>query len=206
MSSYDSTHCIGCSICAGLPNTTRPVRILVGYPAGGTADIIARVTAQFLSDRLGQQFIVENRLGANASIAARAVVGAPPDGYTLLLAEVSDAINATLYDNLNYEFLQDMAPICSIGRVPLVMEVNPSVPAKTVPEFIAYPQAHVSRRADALQKSACSTSGEALRKFCEKSGGMAICCLPHARGKVNEWRGGASVPFAVVTWSASMKS
>jgi tripartite-type tricarboxylate transporter receptor subunit TctC len=121
---------------------TRPVRIVVGYPAGGTADIIARVIAQWLSERLGQQFIVENRPGANASIAATTVARAAPDGYTLLLAEVSNAINATLYGNLNYNFFRDFAPIAGIGRVPLVMEVNLSVPAYTVPEFIAYAKAN----------------------------------------------------------------
>ena len=121
---------------------SRPVRIVVGYPAGGTADIVARLLGQWLSERLGQQFIIDNRPGANGNIAAESVVMASPDGYTLLLAEASNAVNAALFEKLNFDFIRDIAPIASIGRVPLVMEVNPSVPANTVPEFIAYARAN----------------------------------------------------------------
>jgi len=117
----------------------RPVRIIVGAPAGGTLDIVARVMGQWLSERLGQSFVIENRPGgAGNNVATEAVVRASPDGYTLLLVAVSNAINTALYDKLNYNFLRDIAPVASIVRVPLVMEVNPSVPAKTVSEFIAY--------------------------------------------------------------------
>ena len=117
----------------------RPVRILVGAPAGGTLDIVARVMGQWLSERLGQAFVIENRPGgAGNNVATEAVVRAAPDGYTLLLIAISNAINTTLYDKLNYNFLRDIAPVASIVRVPLIMEVNASVPAKTVPEFIAY--------------------------------------------------------------------
>jgi tripartite-type tricarboxylate transporter receptor subunit TctC len=124
---------------------TRPVRIIVGYaPAGGT-DIAARLIGQWLSERLGQQFIVENRPGANSNIATEAVVRAPADGYTLLLVAVANATNATLYEKLNYNFIRDIAPIAGLYRVPNVMEVNPSVPVKTVPEFIAYAKANLGK-------------------------------------------------------------
>jgi tripartite-type tricarboxylate transporter receptor subunit TctC len=116
----------------------RPVRIVVGYAAGGSADIVARLIGQSLSERLGQQFIVENRLGAATNIATEAVVRAPPDGYTLLLVTPANAINATLYEKLNYNFIRDVAPVASIDREPSVMVVNSSFPAKTIPEFIAY--------------------------------------------------------------------
>ena len=117
---------------------TRPVRIVVGYAAGGSADIVARLIGQPLSERLGQQFIVENRLGAATNIATEAVVRAPPDGYTLLLVTPANAINATLHEKLNFNFIRDIAPVASIDREPTVMVVNSSFPAKTIPEFIAY--------------------------------------------------------------------
>jgi tripartite-type tricarboxylate transporter receptor subunit TctC len=120
----------------------RPVRIIVGFSPGGTADIVARLIGQWLSERLGQPFIIENRPGASSNIAVEAVVRASPDGYTLLQVVATNAINATLYDRLNFNFIRDIAPVASIARVPLVMEVNPSVPAKTVPEFIAYAKAN----------------------------------------------------------------
>src|SRR5215831_11724519 len=121
---------------------TRPVRIVVGFPPAGGADIVARLMGQWLSERLGQQFIIENRPGAASNIATEAVVRAPADGYTLLLVTIPNVINATLYDKLNYNFIRDIAAVASIDRVPNVMEVNPSVPAKTVPEFIAYAKAN----------------------------------------------------------------
>ena len=117
---------------------TRPVRIIVGFAAGGAPDILARLFGQWLSERLGQPFVVENRTGAGGNLATEAVVEAPPDGYTLLLTSVGNAVNASLYDNLNYNFLRDIAPVAGISREPLAMEVHPSFPAKTVPEFIAY--------------------------------------------------------------------
>jgi Tripartite tricarboxylate transporter family receptor len=124
---------------------TRPVRIIVGFAAGGPNDILARLTGQWLSERLGQSFVIENRTGAGGNIGTEAVVKAPPDGYTLLLVAASHAINASLYDNLNFNFLHDIAPVGSFARVPNVMEVNPLVPAKTVPEFIAYAKANPGR-------------------------------------------------------------
>jgi tripartite-type tricarboxylate transporter receptor subunit TctC len=120
----------------------RPVRIIVGQTAGGGQDIVARLLGQWLSDRLGQPFIIENRPGGGGNIGAEAAVRAPADGYTLLLVAVSNAINATLYDKLNFNFIRDIAPVASIADAPLVMEVHPSFPAKTVPEFIAYAKAN----------------------------------------------------------------
>jgi tripartite-type tricarboxylate transporter receptor subunit TctC len=117
---------------------TRPVRLIVGFAPGGTTDITARLIGQWLSERLGQQFVIENRTGAATNIATEAVVRAPADGYTLLLVTASNAINATLYDKLSFNFIHDIAPVAGIIRYPLVMQVNPSFPAKTVPEFISY--------------------------------------------------------------------
>src|SRR5437870_4557453 len=121
---------------------SRPVRLIVGFPAGGPTDITARVMAQWLSERLGQQAVVANRAGAGSNIAAEGVVNAPPDGYTLLLVGATNAINATLYDKLNFNLIRDIAPVSGIIRVPLVMEVHPSVPVRSVPEFIAYAKAN----------------------------------------------------------------
>ena len=121
---------------------TRPVRIIVGFPAGGLGDIAARLVGQSLSEQLGQQFIVENRPGAGTNIATEAVVRAPADGYTLLLTTALNAINATVYNRLNFDFVRDIAPVGSIVDAAFVLEVNPSVPAKTVPEFIAYAKAN----------------------------------------------------------------
>ena len=120
----------------------RPVRIVVGYPAGITPDIVARLIAQRLSSRLGQQFVVENKPGAGTSIAAEEVVRAQPDGYTLLLAAAANTINTSLYSNLNFNFGRDIAAVANIGGVIFLMGINPSVPAKTVPEFIAYAKAN----------------------------------------------------------------
>ena len=117
---------------------SRPVRIIVGFPAGGPNDIIARLMGQWLSERLGQQFVIENRAGAGSNIAAEAVVKSPPDGYTLLMVSTPNAINATLYEKLNFNFIRDIAPVAAIIQVPNVMVVHPSVPAGTVSDFIAY--------------------------------------------------------------------
>jgi tripartite-type tricarboxylate transporter receptor subunit TctC len=121
---------------------TRPVRIVVGFPPGGGADITARLIGQSLSERFGQQFIIENRPGAAGNIATEAVVRAPADGHTLLMITVPNVVNATLYDKANYNFIRDIVPVASIDRVPNVMAINPSVPAKTVAEFIAYAKAN----------------------------------------------------------------
>jgi tripartite-type tricarboxylate transporter receptor subunit TctC len=117
---------------------SRPVRIVVGFPAGGATDVIARLMGQWLSERLGQQFLIENRPGAGGNIGVEAVVKAVPDGYTLLQVGTPNAINAALYTNLNFSFIRDIAPVSGVMRVSYVIVVHPSVPATTVPEFIAY--------------------------------------------------------------------
>jgi tripartite-type tricarboxylate transporter receptor subunit TctC len=121
---------------------SRPVHLIVGFPPGGFIDTTARLIGPWLSERLGQPFVIENRPGAAGNIATEAVVRASPDGYTLLAAADANAFNATLYDKLNFNFVRDIAPVASIGRAFFVMVVNPAVPAKTVPEFIAYAKAN----------------------------------------------------------------
>jgi tripartite-type tricarboxylate transporter receptor subunit TctC len=124
---------------------TRPVRVIVPFAPAGDTDLVARLIGHWLSERLGQPFIIENRPGAGTNIGTEAVVRAPADGYTLLLASPPAAINATLYDRLSFVFLRDMAPVAAVIRAPFVMEVTPSVPAKTVPEFIAYAKANLGK-------------------------------------------------------------
>jgi tripartite-type tricarboxylate transporter receptor subunit TctC len=124
---------------------SRPVRIIVGFAPGGLTDILARLMGQWMSDRLGQQFVVENRAGANGNIATELVVRAPADGYTLLQFAAGAAINATLYETLRFNFIRDIVPVAAIVRVPGVMVVHPSIPAKTVPEFITYAKANPVR-------------------------------------------------------------
>ena len=121
---------------------SRPIRIIIGYTPAGSADITARLMGQWLSERLGQTVVIENRPGAGTNLATEAVVRAPADGYTLLLVAPANAINATLFEKLNHNYLRDIAPVAGINRFPNVMEVNPSVPVKTVPEFIAYAKAN----------------------------------------------------------------
>jgi tripartite-type tricarboxylate transporter receptor subunit TctC len=121
---------------------TRPVRFIVGFTPGGPTDIAARLIAQWLSERFGQPFVIENRPGAGSNIATEAVVNSQPDGYTLLMVSTSAAVSATFYHNLNFNLIRDIAPVAGVVRVPLVMVVNPSVPAQTVPEFIAYAKAN----------------------------------------------------------------
>lgn len=124
---------------------TRLVRWVVGFPAGGPQDIVTRLMAQWLSERLGQQFVVDNRSGAGGNIGAEAVVNAPRDGYTMLLVGSPNAINATLYSKLNFDFRRDIAPVAGIARTPLILEATPSLPVKTVPELIAYAKANPGR-------------------------------------------------------------
>jgi tripartite-type tricarboxylate transporter receptor subunit TctC len=121
---------------------SRPVRLIVPFGSAGGTDIVARLIGQYLSERLGQTFIIENRPGAGGNLGIETVVRSPPDGYTLVLAGAPSAINATLYDNLNFNFIRDIAPVAAIVRFPNVMVVNPSVPAKSIPEFIAYAKAN----------------------------------------------------------------
>jgi tripartite-type tricarboxylate transporter receptor subunit TctC len=146
---------------------TRPVHVIVGFAAGGPNDIVARLMGQWLSERLGQSFVIENRTGAGGNIGTEAVVRAPSDGYTLLLATAANAVNATLYDKLSFNFIRDVAPVASIMRVPNVMMVNPSVPAKTVPEFIAYAKANPGKvnMATAGNGSTPHISGELFKQM-----------------------------------------
>ena len=144
---------------------TRPVRIIVAVAAGSAMDILARLMSQWLSERLGQQFVIENRPGGGNNIGTEAAVRAPADGYTLLMVNTVNAINATLYEKLNYNFIRDIAPVASIARAPFVMEVHPSVPAKTVPEFIAYAKANPGKinMASAGNGSGAHVSGELFK-------------------------------------------
>src|SRR6478609_5519845 len=144
---------------------SRPVHIIVGFAAGGGIDITARLVGESLSERLGQRFIVENRPGAGSNIATASVVNAPADGYTLLLVSTAHAINATLYDNLSFNFIRDIAPIASVTRQPQVMVVNPSLPPKTVPEFIAYAKSNPDKinMASGGKGSASHVSGELFK-------------------------------------------
>src|SRR3954454_18055803 len=121
---------------------SRPVRIVAGFAAGGGVDVTARLIGQWLAERLGQSFVIENRTGAGGNVGTEAVVNAQPDGYTLLLATVPNAVNASLYEKLNFNFIRDTLPVAGIIRVPMVMLLNPSVPATTVAEFIVYAKAN----------------------------------------------------------------
>jgi tripartite-type tricarboxylate transporter receptor subunit TctC len=133
---------IASRVAKALTYPTRSVHVTVPYPPGGPTDIVARLMGQWLSERLGQPFVIDNRPGAGGNVGTEIVVRAPADGYTLLMIGSPHAINTTLYDNLSFDFIRDITPIAGIIRVPLVMELNPSVPAKTVPEFIAYVKAN----------------------------------------------------------------
>jgi tripartite-type tricarboxylate transporter receptor subunit TctC len=162
---------------SALDYPTRPVRILVGFAAGSAFDILARLIAQWLSERLGQPFVVENRSGAAGSVATEAVARARPDGYALLITGSPDAINATLYDNLSFKFVQDIAPVAGIGRAPNVMVVHPSLPAKTVPEFIAYAKANPGKisMASAGVGSSSHMSGELFKMM----SGVSMVHVPY---------------------------
>jgi tripartite-type tricarboxylate transporter receptor subunit TctC len=144
---------------------TRPVRWIIGYPPGGSADITARLMGQWLSERLGQPFVIESRPGGGTNIATETVVRAPPDGYTLLLVAPANAINATLYGRLSYDFIRDIAPVAALIRFPNVIVVNPSVPAKTVPELIAYAKANPGKlnMASSGNGSTIHVSGELFK-------------------------------------------
>jgi tripartite-type tricarboxylate transporter receptor subunit TctC len=146
---------------------TRPVRIIVGIPAGSATDIAARLIGQWLSERLGQPFIIENRVGAGGNVGTEMVVRSAPDGYTLLMVNGANAISATLYENLSFNFIRDIAPVASVMRTSVVMEVHPSVPAKTVPEFIAYAQANPGKiaMASAGNGTIQHVAGELFKKM-----------------------------------------
>jgi tripartite-type tricarboxylate transporter receptor subunit TctC len=158
----------------------RPVRLISGFPAGGPNDIIARLMGQWLSGRLGQQFIVENRPGAGNNIATEAVVRAAPDGYTLLMVSTPNAINATLYEKLNFNFIRDIAPVAAITLVSNVMVVHPSVPAKSVPEFIAYAKANPGKLT--MASPGIGTSGHISGELFKMMTGVNILHVPYRGG------------------------
>jgi tripartite-type tricarboxylate transporter receptor subunit TctC len=158
----------------------RPVHLLSGFPPGGPNDFVARLIGQWLSERLGQQFIIENRAGAAGNIATEAVVRAAPDGYTLLMVATPNAINATLYDKLNFDFIRDVAPVAGIMRVPNIMVVNPSVPAKTVPEFIAYAKANPGKLI--LASPGNGSSGHISGELFKMMTGVDILHVPYRGG------------------------
>ena len=158
----------------------RAVRLIIGYPPGGSADITARLMAQWLSERLGQPFVIENRPGAGTNLATEAAARASPDGYTLFLVAPANAINATLYDKLNYNFIRDIAPVAGIIRFPNVVVVNPSVPVKTIPEFIAYAKANPGKlnMASAGNGSTIHMSGELFKMMT----GVDLIHVPYRGG------------------------
>jgi tripartite-type tricarboxylate transporter receptor subunit TctC len=159
---------------------TRPVRLIVPIAPAGASDITARLMGQWLSERLGQQFVIDNRPGGGGNVGTEAAVKAPPDGYTLLLVGGLNAVNATFYDKLNFNFIRDIAPVASIIRTPFVMVVNPSVPAKTVPEFIAYSKANPGKINYASAGTGTSThlTGELFKKMA----GVDMVHVPYRGG------------------------
>lgn len=160
---------------ADYPN--RPVKWIVGYPPGGTTDILARLVGAWLSQKLGQQFVIENRPGAGNNIGTEAVVRAPPDGYTLLLVNPANGINASLYKNLSFDILRDIEPVAGLIRVPNVMEVNPDVPAKTVAEFIAYVKANPGKVN--MASSGIGTSVHMSGELFKKMAGIDMAHIPY---------------------------
>jgi tripartite-type tricarboxylate transporter receptor subunit TctC len=156
------------------------VRIIVGLPAGGGADITARLMGQWLSERLRQQFLIENRPGAGTNVGTEAVVRAAPDGYTLLLVLPPNAINATLYEKLNFDFIRDIVPVAGIMRTPLVMEVNPSFPAKTVAEFVAYAKANPGKIN--MASAGIGTSGHVAGELFKMMTGIKMVHVPYRGG------------------------
>src|SRR5499426_3499326 len=172
------------------PYPSRPVRIILGLTAGSASDIVARLVGQWLSERLGQPFIIENRPGAGTNIAAEAVVRAAPDGYTLLLTASPNAINASLYDKLNFNFIRDIAPVAAISHEPNVVVVNPSLPTRTVPELIAYAKANPGRinMASAGNGTTSHLDGELFKAMA----GVNLVHVPYRGGgpAVNDLLGG----------------
>jgi tripartite-type tricarboxylate transporter receptor subunit TctC len=156
---------------------TRPVRLIVGFAPGGPNDIVARLLGQWLSERLSQQFIIENRSGAGGNVGTEAVAHASPDGYTLLLIDSSNTINPTLYDKLNFKFIRDITPVAGIMRGPLVMEVNPEFPARTVPEFIAYAKANPGKIT--MASGGIGTSSHLAGELFKATAGIDMIHVPY---------------------------
>ena len=159
---------------------TRPVRLIEGFGPGSAPDIVARLIGQSLSERLGQSFVIENRSGANSNIATDAVARASPDGYTLLLITSTNAINTALYDKLSFDFIRDIVPIASIARVPLVMEVHPSVPARTVAEFIAYAKANPGK----VNMASAGTTTQMAGEMFKMMAGLDLFHVPYRGAQV----------------------
>jgi len=159
---------------------TRPVRLISGFPAGGPNDLVARSMGQWLSERLGQPFIVEDRPGAGSNIATEAVMKSPPDGYTLLMVATPNAINATLYERLPFNFIRDIAPVATIMHVPNAMVVNPSLPAKTVPEFIAYAKANPGKLT--MASPGIGTPGHISGELFKLRAGVNMLHVPYRGG------------------------
>jgi tripartite-type tricarboxylate transporter receptor subunit TctC len=180
---------------SALDYPTRSVRIIVGFPAGGGPDIVTRLIAQSLSERLGQQFIVENRPGAGTNIATEAVVRAPADGYTLLLVTGTNTFNTTLYDNLNFNFARDIAPVALIGGAPFVMVVNPSVPAKTPPEFIVYAKANPNKIN--MASFGNGTAGHIFGELFKMMAGVDLVHVPYRANPFPDLLGGQVQVFFV---------
>jgi tripartite-type tricarboxylate transporter receptor subunit TctC len=179
---------------------SRPVRMIVPFGPAGTTDIVARLIGQWLSEHLGQQFVVENRPGGAGNIGTEAVVRAPADGYTLLMIDVSPAINATLFDKLNFNFIRDIAPVANIVRVPNVMVVNPAFPAKTVPEFIAHAKANPGKIS--LASAGIGTPNHVAGELFKMMAGLDLVHVPYRGGgpAIADLLGGqVDVTFAVVT-------
>ena len=179
---------------------TRPVRVVVGFPASNASDIVARLTGQWLSERLGQPFVMENRPGAGGNIGTEVVVNAAPDGYTLLSLSPSVATNATLYDNLNFNFLRDIAPIAGVARAPYILVVNPALPPKTVPEFIAYAKANPGKldMASAGNGSLSHMCGELFKTMA----GVDMVHVPYRGSFVPDLLGGqVQVVFSPISQS-----
>ena len=179
---------------------SRPIRILVGFPAGGTPDILARIIGQWLQDRLGQPVIVEDRPGASSNLATEAVVRSTADGYTLLSVASPNAINATVYEKLNYNFIRDIAPVASITRLPDIIVVNPEFPAKTVPEFIAYAKANPGKIA--MASAGNGTSGHVAGELFKMMAGVDLLHVPYRGGPpavTDLLAGRVQVLFDVVT-------
>jgi tripartite-type tricarboxylate transporter receptor subunit TctC len=159
---------------------SRPARIIVGFPPGGAADMTARLIGQWLTERLGQSFVIENRPGAGTNIGTDSVAKAAADGYTLLLVSVANTVNATLYEWLNFDFIRDIAPVAGLVRGPLVMELHPSVPANTVPEFIAYAKANP--RVINIASAGNGTPGHMASELFQLSTGLDLVDVPYRGG------------------------
>jgi tripartite-type tricarboxylate transporter receptor subunit TctC len=181
---------------------TRPVRLIVGFPAGGPTDLAARLIGQWLSERLGQPFVIENRPGAGSNIAIEAVVRAPPDGYTLLLLGTPAAIGASLYDNLGFNVIRDIAPVAGAMREPNVLEVHPSVPVQTVPEFIAYAKANPGKLT--MASGGAGSSPHLCGELFKMMAGVDLLTVPYrgsAPSLIDTLSGQVQVYFDVITTS-----